>query len=173
MLIIIFGDIGVGKSTFAKALAEKYNLFLIQFDPLMESVTGRSNMYGEDGEFLLSDKEIEQVHSAMRSSAKELLESGKTVILESMFFKKQREEAIALAEKMAIPYKLIEVRCDEEEIKERIAKRFKNDKQSANISLFLENKGRLGDELRDHIILDTTSKSTEQCMKEVARELNL
>jgi len=169
MLVVIFGEIGVGKSTIATALAAKYNYRLIQFDPLVYSVTGKRNMYGTDGQFLLTDEEIEQVHAVMRDKVKTLLQSGEKVIVESMYFKKQREAVIALAEEMKVPFYLVEVICDEREVIGRIQDRLKKNNQSAGVELFLENKGALKDEARQHLTLDTTSKSIEDCIQEIAR----
>ena len=173
MLIILFGDIGVGKSTVAGALARTFGFHLIQFDPLVPSVTGKDALYGEDNAFLLSDEEIDLVHAAMRVNAKKLLESSENVILESMFFKKQREKAIALAEDLHIPFHLVEVVCDESEVKSRIKKRMAENRQSAGEELFMENKGQVSDELREHIVLDTTGKSIEKCVQEIAQKIGL
>ncbi len=173
MLILFFGDIGVGKSTVADAFARAFQFHLIQFDPLVPSVTGKETMYGEDNAFLLSDEEIDAVHATMRANAKKLLDSGENVILESMFFKKQREMAITLAEDLQIPFHLIEVVCDESEVRNRIKKRMTENVQSAGEELFLENKGQVSDESREHIILDTTGKSIEECVQEVARGIGL
>lgn len=173
MLILFFGDIGVGKSTVAGTLARMFQLPLIQFDPLVPSVTGKEEMYGEDNAFLLSDEEVDAVHAEMRANAKKFLESGESVILEFMFFKEQREKAIALAEDARVSFHLVEVVCDESEVKNRIKKRIAENSQSAGEDLFLENKGQVSDELREHIILDTTGKSVEECVWEVARKIGL
>ena len=173
MIIIIYGNIGGGKTTIAKALADKLDFDLIHFDPLVQAVTGKENMYGNDGSFLLSDEEIEQVHYAMRDKARNCIILGRNIILESMFFKKQREEAIEFAEEMNIPFKLIEVVCDEEEAINRIKNRLDKNSQSAGISLFLENKDQLKDEKRKHIVIDTTNKSIKDCVKEITYIIGL
>jgi predicted kinase len=173
MLIIIFGEIGAGKSTLAKALASKFDFYLIQFDPLVLPVTGKKKMYEDDGAFLLTDEDMERVHEGMRNNAMEFLQSGKKVIVESMYFKKQREAMIALAKKMNIQFHLIKVACDEKEIYFRIKERLKVNSQAAGTDLFRENKGKLDDEERDHLILDTTGKSVEECVQEASKAIGL
>jgi len=173
MLIIIFGEIGAGKSTLAKALASKFGFHLIQFDPLVFSVTGKKKMYGDDGAFLLTDEDIERVHEEMRNNAMEFLRAGKKVIAESMYFRKQREAMIARAKKMNIQFHLIEVTCDEKEIHFRIKERLKVNSQSAGVDLFRENMGKLNDEERSHLILDTTGKSVEECVQEASEAIGL
>jgi predicted kinase len=173
MLLIIFGEIGVGKSSLAKTLASSLAFHLIQFDPLVPTVTGKEKMYGDDGEFLLSDDDVEKVHAKMRNLAEQSLKEDRHVIVESMYFKKQRDQIIALAEKMKVPYHLIEVVCDDKEVRTRIAKRLSENMQSANVELFLENRGFLKDEKRVHLIIDTTGKTFEECTREVIQELGL
>jgi recombination protein RecA len=46
-------------------------------------------------------------------------------------------------------------------------------KRSAGEELFMENKGQVSDELREHIILDTTGKSIEKCVQEIAQKIGL
>ncbi|TSD03091.1 MAG: hypothetical protein Athens071416_351 [Parcubacteria group bacterium Athens0714_16] len=172
MLIIIFGNIGAGKSTIAKALSKKLGFSLIQFDPLVPSVTGKENMYDKNNNFLLSNKDIENVHSKMRENAKQILETDNGVVVESMYFKPQREKIIKMAEKINIKYKIIEVICDEKETQKRIKKRITKNNQSAGIRLFIENKNSLGKEKIKHLVLDTTNKNIKTCVNSVIKFIN-
>lgn len=163
----------MGKSTTARAFAQRTDFRLTQFDALVPSVTGKENMYGEDNEFLLSEGEEQSVHDAMLSVAESFLRGGESVILESMFFKEQRDQAIAFAERLGVAYRLIHVTCDAEENEYRVKKRFTNNAQSANIDLLLEFRGQLGDELRPHTVLDTTHKTVDACVDELVASLGL
>lgn len=174
MLIIFFGDIGVGKSTTARALAERTGFRLVQFDSLVSLVTGKEKMYGKDNEFLLSEDEERKVHDAMLGVAEGFLCAGESVILESMFFKEQRDQAVAFAERLGISYRLIHVVCDEAENDRRVEDRLaKSGGQSAGIGLLREFRGQLGDEPRPYSILDTTGKTVDECVNEAIRLLGL
>ncbi len=173
MLILLFGDIGVGKSTTAKALSERFGFRLVQFDTLVPEVTGKTEMYGKNNEFLLTEEEERQVHDAMLLVAREGLIQGENVIMESMFFKRERDQAVAYAEAMGVVCHLVEVVCDLEENLHRVEARFRHNRQSAGVGLFLEYRGQLRDETREHIVLDTTRKDVDACAEEICRKIRL
>jgi len=169
----MYGNMGVGKSTLAKAFAESFDFELVQFDPLVPPVTGKEYMYGDNNEFLLSDEDIDEVHLKMRITAKEFLEKGKSLVMESMFFKEQRKKAVLLAENRGVRCFLIKVVCDEKENIKRIKDRFKNNRQSAGEKLFLENKNLLNGDPYENFVIDTTRKGINQCVEDVAKRVGL
>ena len=71
-LLVIYGNIGVGKTTLAKRFSEKYQFECICFDDVAPTIFGKK-VYGEDGSFLPSYKETQKIYDAMHARAKELL----------------------------------------------------------------------------------------------------
>ena len=124
MLIIIYGNLGTGKSTLAKILSEKKGYKLIRFDEVM--LLFKDKVYRtQDNDFLLKKEDVLKVYETMHKLAKETLKQGKNVILESLYLKNQREDAKKIAKETKNEYVIIEVGCDEKEIKKRLAKRKK------------------------------------------------
>lgn len=172
MLLIFFGQIGTGKSTIAREIAKKLNYEFINFDNVMWLAVNKKKMYGDNDEFLLSMEETQKVYDSMHVLAKFLLQQGKNVVLESMYFKKQRGEAIQVAKDINHDYKLIEIVCDEEEVKRRVNERKKKDPQTPGFDLYLQYRNLLEKEDSEHIILDTTNKTIEESTKELVNEFN-
>ena len=171
MLLIFFGQIGTGKTSVAKRVSEELGFNFIYFDKVMKLIVDKTKYYGEDGGFLLIDEEIKKVYKYMNDLARNLIKKGKNVILESMYFKEEREEAVKIAKEMKVPFVLIEVVCDEKEIKRRLEKRKKQETQTPGFKLYLEYKDIFEKEDSDHIIIDTTNKSIKESAEEVIKRL--
>ncbi len=171
MLLIFFGQMGTGKTSLARAVAEKLGYEFIHFDNVMWLAINKNKMYSDNDEFLLSMDETLKVYDSMHTLAKFLLQQRKKVVLESMYFKKQREEAIKIAKDMNIPYILIEVVCDENTIKERLENRKKEDPQTPGFKLYLQYRDIFEKENSEHITTDTSNKSIEECANEVISKI--
>lgn len=172
MLLIFFGNIGTGKSSVAKKVAEKLNYEFVHFDNIVWLVLNKERVYGENDEFLVTIDETLKVYEIMHVITKFLLQENKNVVLESMYFKKQRDEAVQVAKDMNIPYKLIEVTCDEEEIKSRLEKRKQKDPQTPGFKLYMQFRDMMEKEDSDHITINTSRKSAEESANEVIKNLN-
>ena len=85
-------------------------------------------------------KEIQTVYDKMHDTALLHLKRGEDVVLESMYFKTQREQAIELTIKTNLPYKIIEIVCTEMEIEKRLAKRKLSKVQLPGLKLYREFK---------------------------------
>lgn len=168
MLLIIYGDIGTGKTTLAKGFAEKYSFDVICFDDLAPRVIQRP-IYNADGSFALSPEETQKVYDEMHLQARELLNKGNDVVLESMYFATQRNNAYTLTSDV----KLVHVTCSDDEILARVAKRKIQNPQSPGSELFLAYKGKIGEEQKPHISIDTTGKIVEESMAELARQIGV
>lgn len=172
MLLIFFGQIGTGKTSVAKEVAKKLDYEFVNFDNIVWSSLDKRKIYSDKDEFLLTLSETQQVYDSMHKKAESFLKGGKGVVLESMYFKKQRDEAIQLANKIKIPYFLIEVVCDEKVIKRRLEKRKKEDLQTAGFELYLQYRDLMEDEDSKHLLVDTSDKTIEEATDEVIEKLN-
>jgi predicted kinase len=171
MLIIFFGNIGTGKTSLAKITAKKLSFELVYFDNEVKQVFNNKKIYDENDNFLLNNKEILKVYDFMFNKTKNLLKNNKNVVLESMFFKKQRKKAISLAKASKITYILIEVICDESIIKARLNERKKINPQTPGYNLYIKYRYLMDKEKSDHIIIDTSNKSIEDSLKEVINKI--
>ena len=173
MLLIFFGNIGTGKSTLAKALAERLNYELVYFDKCVWHSLKKEKIYSDKDEFLLTPEEIQKVYDEMHTIARSLLKKEKNVILESVYFQKQRKEAIQIAEESDVDFRLVEVVCDEKTVEKRLKKRKKENPQTAGFRLYKEYKERFEEEVKPHIVIDTTDKTAEESAQELIERLVL
>jgi len=169
--IIIFGDIGAGKTSIAVALSKSLGYKLIHFDRFMWSVAGKKQIYGPDDIFLLNQQEIQQIYDTMREKAEESLRNNKNVILESLYYKQQREQAISMLEQSGITYEIIEVKCALENILKRVKIRKKENEQTSGEDLSKQYYGTIEPEERKHITIDTTDKNVSECVEIILNEL--
>ena len=151
----------------AKKLAEKLSYKFICFDETVWQVSKRDKLYDENDNLLLSMDEVLKVYNSMHDKAKSLLKKGKNVILDSMYFKKQRDEAVEIAKECKTLFYLIEVTCKESIIKRRLEKRKTQVPQSPGFKLYLKYRDNFEPEESKHITIDTSYKSVEECVSEV------
>jgi len=167
MLLIFFGHIGTGKTSIAKNVAARLGYEAICFDDIVKEIFGEKKIYGGNDNFQLSLEETQKVYDKMHKQAEDKLKVGQGVVLESMYFKKQRDGALDIAKHLSRPYKLIEIICDEDVIQKRLVQRKQQDDQTPGYTLYLKYKNLLESEPESHIIVDTTNKSIEESTQEV------
>ncbi len=168
MLVLIYGNLGSGKSTLAKKFCKEENFILIRFDEMMFKYKDR--VYSKDDDFLLGKEDILLVYEDMHKLALKELKKGKSVVLESLYMKAQREKARKIAKNISVDFKVVEVYCDETKIKKRLTLRKKEDPQTPGFKLYLEYK-KLLDVEDDCIKIDTSSKNVADCYKQLVQEI--
>jgi len=168
MLIIIYGNLGTGKSSLGKMLSEKKGFELIQFDKEMWKF--KDKIYTKEDDFLLEKKEILKVYENMHKLAKNMLKQSKTVILDSLYLKQQREDAKEIAKQTNNKWIIVEVSCDEKEIRKRLTKRKKEDVKTPGFKLYLEYKNLLEKE-PNCIKINTSSKNIEESYEELIKKI--
>lgn len=167
MLLVIYGNIGVGKTTLAKRFSEKYRFEPICFDDIAPEIFGR-DIYGEDGSFLPSYEETQKIYDVMHDRASESLRIGRNVVLESMYFPTQRDQALALAKDST----LVQIVCDREEVLKRIEERYRNDNQTPGTNLYDIYEGQLEAWATSLITIDTTNIDIDTCVEILASKIS-
>jgi predicted kinase len=116
-LIIIVGLPGTGKTTFAKALVEATGAEHLNSDIVRHTLGWR-------GRYDVESKAA--VYQEMLTRTDEFLTSRKTVVVDATFYKKSlRQPYLDLAKKHKILARWIELRANEETIRERVGKKRK------------------------------------------------
>ncbi len=175
-LVVVCGLIGTGKSTLSAALAEVTGLEVLRSDELRKGLAGldkREHRFDPFGEGIYSREFFDATYKLLLKEASRLLEKGEGVILDASFKKeKYRNEARKIAYSFKIPFLLIECRCSDEVIKQRLEKR---QREGADISdgrwpVFLKQKSDFESitEINkgEHLIINT-NKAMDDNLKEI------
>lgn len=116
MLLLTAGLMGVGKSTFALALAGALGAELLRSDVIRKKLANpaadsrRPDAFNEG---LYAPSMTAHTYAEMLRRAEQLLCRGKTVIIDASFASQaDRLSFLALAERLAIPARLLHLHCD-------------------------------------------------------------
>jgi len=178
-LIIIVGLIGTGKSTLAKALAEKLGCAVISSDIIRKQLANIPEMeqrYEGYNEGIYSSAFSEMVYSKLFMKATlAILGKCSSVILNASFGRKfYRFKAKSLAKREGTSFLAIECRLDEKILKERLANR-KDTVSDGRWDIYLEQKKVFEPVVEippeEHIVVDT-SKLMEEVVGEVLNRIN-
>lgn len=113
MLLLIAGLPGTGKTTIARAFTALSGATHLNSDTVRKEM-GLMGHYGPE------DKE--KVYKALLARAREALMEGKTVIIDSTFYKETiRAPFRALAEACGAPLRWVEIQTGEQRLKERLS----------------------------------------------------
>jgi predicted kinase len=114
MLILISGLPGTGKTTLAQAFAARSGALHLNSD-LLRSELGLMGQYSREAK--------EWVYAALRESCRNALLAGKTVVVDSTFYKESiRAPFRDLAKTCGTHLRWVEVRAQESTIRERVSK---------------------------------------------------
>lgn len=115
ILIAVFGLPGTGKTTFAGQLSRYLRIKHLNTDIIRNPSDG-SEHYDEENKALVYDKMLELAESE--------IETGKSVIVDGTFYKRQLRNGVKeLAKRYAASVKWIEIHASAEAVKERISKK--------------------------------------------------
>jgi len=122
-LVLVCGGIGSGKTTVANILADELAGPVIASDRLRKRLAG---LAAEDrlGAGFYDPASRAAIYEAMLERAAPALRSGRSVVLDATFARRAwRQQAGACAERLGVPAFLVETRCAEAVVLERLRRR--------------------------------------------------
>ncbi|HEX3036257.1 MAG TPA: AAA family ATPase [Thermodesulfobacteriota bacterium] len=128
-LIVIFGLIGSGKSTFADAISGELSFEVISSDRVRKEITGAGfteRRYEDFDKGMYSREVTERTYQEMLDRAKGLIQSRRSVILDASFSKRKfRENVLNEAECLGVQCYFIQTKASVRTIRERLMEREK------------------------------------------------
>jgi predicted kinase len=149
MLTIICGLPGTGKTTLAKKIADETKSFLLNTDIIRKKLI-YDPKYNEEEKSL--------IYNLLFDMAEKFLSTGKNVILDGTFYKKElRDRAKEIAKKTKNEFRIIEIMCEERIIRKVMRERKKKKSESdADFAVYKKIKKQFEPIKEKHLILDTT-----------------
>ena len=127
VILVTFGVIGSGKSTFAELLSEELSCEIVSSDIVRKNISGipRKERKYEEYESGIYSKDItERTYQELFDRAEEVTKNGRGVILDASFSKRKwRESLIARAKNLDIPLYFLQTDAPKDIIEQRLIKR--------------------------------------------------
>lgn len=172
-LIVIFGLIGTGKSTLARALSEELSCRVISSDEVRKEIMGvepTERRYEGFDKGIYSKDITDITYREVLTRGRRTIESGKTVILDASFSKRElREHVIQEAEALGVPFYFIQTKASEDKIRERLIEREKGGKALSDGRLEIFERFKEGFEEPDELpgdrhLIVSTDKSLDEAL---------
>ena len=126
-LVLVCGGVGTGKSTVAARLGDELEGAVLASDRLRKRLAGlapETRAGSEWGNGLYGSQQRAAVYDRMLERAAPVLGSGRAAILDATFARRSwRERAADLARERGVEALLVEVRCSDDVVMERLWKR--------------------------------------------------
>jgi len=126
-IIVLCGTVGSGKSSVANHLAQSCGGISIASDRVRKAMAGISattHSATDVDQGLYHPEQTERVYRALLDRAAPVLATGRKAILDASFTKRSQRDAVrAWAAERDVPVRLIEVRCDADVARDRLATR--------------------------------------------------
>jgi hypothetical protein len=130
ILIVVTGLSGSGKTTIAHALGERVGFAHVNSDVVRKELTGHAidrPAPAAAKRFLYAAEQSRRTYERMHELAGSELARGRGVIVDATFQRRVERAAVReLARAHAAPILFVECRCDEEEIRRRLARRVRS-----------------------------------------------
>lgn len=155
---MVCGLPGTGKTTVAKELESITGGIVIRTDEIRKQIFS-------DPQY--TEKEKQKVYDAFFRTAESLLRTGRNVILDATFYKKeQRKAAVDMARKAGSGALVIEVRCDERTVEKRLRKR-KGGLSDADYGVYRKIKSLWEPVEEKHEVVDGGGRGWRRDLKEI------
>ena len=126
-IALVAGAVGTGKSSVAEALARRLDAVVIASDRVRKHLHGvapTERLSEGWGSGAYAPEQTDRVYAALWERARPVLESGRPVILDATHSRRaHRSGARRLARELGVRVFAVEVRCDPERARERLARR--------------------------------------------------
>ncbi len=138
-LIILHGTSGTGKSMLATTLAPWFGADILRSDLLRKELAGMkpldrprasdlTRLYGHDMSV--------RTYDALHKRAGRALANGRAVILDATYLvRESRDKARRVASDLGCPYALLDLRCDDTEIRRRLKERTDRDDDASDAGI--------------------------------------
>ncbi|QLD84916.1 AAA family ATPase [Natronomonas halophila] len=150
-LVVVCGLPGVGKSTVARAVADRLDAAVLRTDVV------RKELF-DDPKY--TSEESTTVYNELLARARDRLADGESVVLDATFkTRSRRREARDIAAEVDADFRLVHVDCDTEVVERRIAAR--DDVSDADFEVHLQFKDRFEPIEMDHERIDNSGAESE------------
>jgi predicted kinase len=127
VIVVTFGVIGSGKSTFAELLSEELSCEIVSSDIERKKISGipiKERKYEEYESGIYSKDITERTYQKLFDRAEEVTKNGRHVVLDASFSKRKwRESLIERAKNLDIPLYFLQTHAPRDIIEERLIKR--------------------------------------------------
>jgi len=175
-LILMTGLMGTGKSVLARNLAVRLGAEILQMDVLRKellNIPATDHHFEAFGQGIYSDRVTRLTYSEALNRAEEILRKGKPVIIDASYKRRgERLQAKSAAVRLQADFYVVECRCPEDLLKERLNKRLAETGEASDgrWEIYLAQKTDFDpiNELSpgEHITV-TTAASPEVCVHEI------
>jgi predicted kinase len=153
-LVVVFGLPGSGKSTFARELSDAIGARVINSDAVRDEFFLRGNY---------AEKAKDKVYAEMLKMAVNSIENGNSVVLDGTYYKeKLRDQVVNKARGLHLIPHFIEVKANEEVIRDRVSVKTKS--TDADYDAYLALKAKFEPLCCWHLIVHSDCQTPEEML---------
>ncbi|MDZ7701575.1 MAG: AAA family ATPase [Halobacteriales archaeon] len=158
-VVVVCGLPGVGKSTVSRAIADAVDGVVLRTDVIRQEIV-------ENPVYTAAEKR--RVYDELFERAREHAGEGRTVVLDGTYRRRTyRDRARDLAAELDTGFDLVNVRCDEAVVEDRIAAR-EDDASEADFAVYEQYRDSFEPFVGDHLTVDN-SGDLETTRRQVAQ----
>lgn len=141
-LVVMHGTSGAGKSVLASTLAPWFGADVLRSDIIRKELAGLKPLdrpRAGDIPRIYGREMSARTYEALHKRAARALSHGRPVILDATYLlRESRDAALQMAKDLGVPFVLLDVRCDDDEIRRRLKERAErgDDPSDAGVEVF-------------------------------------